>query len=91
MELQPGVGQPVGESADRLFVVVIEMGTGGEQLDRVESVRRDVYEVLPRQPRFVKQVCRYAETGVSQTTILQGFRLWAPGNAHQPESLTSND
>ena len=74
-EIQACVGQPFGESADHVFVVVVEMRTGGEQLDRVESVRRYMHEVLPRQPRLVKQVRRYAKTMIRQITILQGFRF----------------
>ena len=79
MELQAGVRQPVRQPADCLFVVVIEMRTCGEQFDRVESVRGNAHEVLSRESRVVKQVGRYAETVVSQTTILQGCRLLAPG------------
>jgi hypothetical protein len=56
VKLQARIGQPLGEPVYRLRVVIIEVRPRGEQLDRFEAVRRDMHEVLARQPRFVKEV-----------------------------------
>ena len=48
-------------------VVIVEMRTRREDLNGVESMRRDVHQVLARQTRLMKQVSRNPETALSQT------------------------
>ena len=56
--------EPLGELRRRRRVAVVEVGAGGEQLDRLEAVRGDMHEVLARQPLLVEEVCRDAEATV---------------------------
>ena len=67
MESQARVRQPFREMLDGDVVVIVEMGTRREDLNGVESMRRDVHQVLARQTRLMKQVRRNPETALSQT------------------------
>jgi hypothetical protein len=62
MKAQSGVGQPLLQLADGLIAPVVEMRARSEQLDRLESVRGNVREVVALQPVTVKQVSRDAES-----------------------------
>ena len=67
VERQARVRQPLRELLDGRVVVIVEMGTRREDLNRVESVRCDVDQVLARQTRLVEQMRRDPETALSQT------------------------
>src|SRR5687768_5079266 len=61
MQVQARIGQPLGELKPCSLVVIVEVRPGGEELDRLESVRGDVDQVIPRELMFVKEMCRDAE------------------------------
>src|SRR5207245_4050394 len=61
VQFEPGAGQPFLQVRDRRRVVIIEMASRREELDRLESMRRDVEQVLARQPLAVKEVRRDSE------------------------------
>jgi hypothetical protein len=42
---------------ERMLVVIIEMGTRREDLDGLESVRRDLDQVIPVEPDAVIEMC----------------------------------
>ncbi len=60
---------------DRLGVVVIEMRSRREQLDRFEPVCGDVHEVIASQTRLVKEMGGDAEAVLSQTPMFTRARV----------------
>ena len=81
VQREPCVGQPVGQPRNRLVVVIVEVRPRGEHLHGLETVRRDMHEVVAAQPGFVKEVRGNAVAGVRQTTILAGPRALPQASA----------
>src|SRR5687768_2938170 len=67
MDLEACVHEPFGQRGDRLFVVIVEVRPGGEELDGFEAVRSDVDQVLAAEPMLVKEVRRDAEAVHTRT------------------------
>jgi len=63
VQLEARIGQPLGKLHPRQLVVIVEVRACREQLDRLESVRGDVDQVIASEPVFVEQVCGNAEVG----------------------------
>ena len=61
MQRQARVGQPLLQIRDGGRIVIIEMRARCEQLDRVEPVRRDLEQVIAREPLAVIEMCRHPE------------------------------
>ena len=66
VERQARVREPFREMLDGGDVVIVEMGTRREDLNGVESMRRNVHQVFARQTRLMKQVRRNPEAALSQ-------------------------
>ena len=62
MQIEPGLAQPLLQRANRRVIVIIEVASRREHLDRFESVRRDLEQVGLLQPLFVIEVSRNAKS-----------------------------
>ena len=58
-QLEAGLGQPLLQVGDRRRVVVVEVRARGEDLDQLETVRRDLQQVIPGQSLIVEEVRRH--------------------------------
>jgi hypothetical protein len=58
---EPGFGEPLLELGNRRGAVIVEMRPRGEELHRFESVRRDLEQMVARQPLRVVKMRRHAE------------------------------
>ena len=56
MQIEPCLGQPVPQRANRRLVVVVEVASRGEHLDGLEAMCGDLEEMGLLQPLFVIQV-----------------------------------
>ena len=63
MKLQARIREPLGKLRSSVVVVIVEVRACCEQLDRLESVRGDVDQVIASEPVFVEQVRGNAEVG----------------------------
>ena len=70
MQLQPRVGEPLGELRDGTFVVVVEMPAGREDLHRIEPVRGDVNEMLSAETMLVEEMGRDAKPPLRHELIV---------------------
>jgi hypothetical protein len=70
MQLETRFGQPFAEGPNRVGVTVIEMRARREHFERLESVRRDMDEMLAVQTLFVKQMRRDAELAIGHRWIV---------------------
>ena len=56
MQLETRLRQPLLQIGDSRWVVIIEMGARREDLDGLETMRRDLDQVIPAQPQIVVEV-----------------------------------
>ena len=66
VELEPGVAEPRREGIDRGRVVIVEMGAGREDLDGLETVSRNLQQMVPPEPLGVIEVRRDTESSHRQ-------------------------
>ena len=66
MQLETRLRQPLLQIGDGRRIVIIEVRPRREDLDGLETVRRDLGQVVPAQPLIVKEVRGNAEPHINR-------------------------
>src|SRR5262245_12060031 len=65
MQLQVCVRQPRGQIGDGGLAVVVEVGAGGEELEGLEAVPRNLSQMIAGETKLVEQMRRHPESALS--------------------------
>ena len=70
MQLDARVAQPLAEIGNGSWIVVVEMRSGGEELQQLEVVGRHIDDVVAGEAPVVEEMSRDTESAVRHVTIL---------------------
>src|SRR5438552_3803519 len=92
-ERQAGFGQPLLEIGNRRRIVIVEMRPRGEHLDCLESVARNLQQMITRQPLTVVEVRRHPEMPFrhnrNHSLYKDPWGTTKPQSPHEPQSAQS--